>query len=101
MTPGTVPNRAPRGTVFYEAPDGRLQVQQISWSSECAWKMPVRAWHDLMEHHYPGIAWLALSRDNFERLVENKTNYDPDNFFARNQNILPRVSGANAAKHLG
>ena len=55
------------GSVFYEA-DGRLQVQQISWKSECTWKMPVRAWHDLMDHHYPGIAWLALSRDNFERL---------------------------------
>jgi hypothetical protein len=56
------------GTVFYEAADGRLQVQQISWKNECAWKMPVRAWHELMEHHYPGIAWLALGRENFERL---------------------------------
>jgi len=43
----------------------------------------------------------ATYRENFERLVEIKTNYDPDNFFARNQNILPRASGANAAKHLG
>jgi len=56
------------GTVFYEAPDGRLQVQQISWKNECTWKMPVRTWHDLMDHHYPGIAWLGLSRENFERL---------------------------------
>ena len=56
------------GSVFYEAADGRLQVQPISWKSECAWKMPVSAWHELMDHHYPGIAWLALSRENFERL---------------------------------
>jgi FAD/FMN-containing dehydrogenase len=41
----------------------------------------------------------AAYRDNFERLVEIKTKYDPDNFFARNQNILPRASGAKAAKH--
>jgi FAD binding domain/Berberine and berberine like len=40
-------------------------------------------------------------RDNFERLVEIKTKYDPDNFFARNQNIQPRASGAKAAKHDG
>jgi hypothetical protein len=56
------------GTVFYENDEGLLQVRQISWKSECSWKMPVRAWHDAMEYHYPGIAWLTLSRENFERL---------------------------------
>jgi FAD/FMN-containing dehydrogenase len=35
----------------------------------------------------------AAYRDNFERLVEIKTKYDPDNFFARNQNIQPRALG--------
>jgi hypothetical protein len=43
----------------------------------------------------------ATYRDNFERLVEIKTQYDPDNFFARNQNILPREPGAKATKHAG
>ena len=38
----------------------------------------------------------ATYRDNFERLVEIKTKYDPENFFARNQNIPPQ---AVAAKH--
>ena len=38
----------------------------------------------------------ATYRDNFERLVQIKTNYDPDNFFARKHNILPRASGAKA-----
>lgn len=42
----------------------------------------------------------ATYRDNFERLVKIKTNYDPDNFFARNQNIPPRASDAKkTAKH--
>jgi hypothetical protein len=41
----------------------------------------------------------AAYRDNFERLVEIKTKYDPNNFFARNQNIEPRASGAKAYKH--
>jgi len=44
----------------------------------------------------------ATYRDNFERLVEIKTNYDPDNFFARNQNISPRATSAKKeAKHAG
>jgi hypothetical protein len=40
----------------------------------------------------------AAYRDNYERLAEIKTNYDPDNFFARNQNILPRALAAKGAK---
>ncbi|MGA8656850.1 MAG: BBE domain-containing protein [Chthoniobacterales bacterium] len=40
----------------------------------------------------------ATYRDNFEGLVEIKTKYDPDNFFARNQNILPRGHGAGGTK---
>jgi hypothetical protein len=55
------------GTIFYEA-DGHLQVAQISWKKESAWEMPVRVWHELMEHHYPGIGWITLSRENLERL---------------------------------
>ncbi|MEZ5394127.1 MAG: BBE domain-containing protein [Bryobacterales bacterium] len=29
-------------------------------------------------------------RDNYDRLVEVKTKYDPANFFHVNQNILPK-----------
>jgi Berberine and berberine like len=39
----------------------------------------------------------AAYRGNFDRLVEIKTKYDPDNFFARNQNIQPRASGVKVA----
>jgi hypothetical protein len=38
----------------------------------------------------------AAYRDNYEHLVEIKTKYDPDNFFSRNQNILPQPSGEKA-----
>ncbi len=56
------------GTVFYAAEDGRLQAQQISWEKECAYRMPVRLWQEMMDHHYPNSAWLPLSRELFERL---------------------------------
>jgi len=60
------------GTVFYAAADGRLQVQQISWNKECMYSMPVRLWQELMEHHYPNSAWVALNRQVFERLYAYK-----------------------------
>ncbi|MBV9105205.1 MAG: hypothetical protein JO313_04190 [Verrucomicrobia bacterium] len=60
------------GTVFYAASDGRLQVQQISWSKECTYSMPTRIWQELMDHHYPNSAWVSLDRDVFERLYAYK-----------------------------
>jgi FAD/FMN-containing dehydrogenase len=32
----------------------------------------------------------ATYRDNYDRLVEIKQKYDPDNFFHVNQNIRPK-----------
>jgi hypothetical protein len=60
------------GTVFYAAEDGRLQADRVSWEKECAFRMPVKVWHSLMEHHYPNSAWLSLSRDTFDRLYAFK-----------------------------
>jgi hypothetical protein len=63
------------GTIFYAAPDGRLQVQQVSWDKEAAYRMPVRAWRDIMEAHYPNSAWLYLHRDIFDRLYAYKRSH--------------------------
>ena len=56
------------GTIFYAGPDGGLQVEPISWDKECVYRMPVKAWADLMDHYYPHSAWLSLQRDVFDRL---------------------------------
>ncbi|MGB9475334.1 MAG: DUF6084 family protein [Candidatus Udaeobacter sp.] len=60
------------GTVFYAAPDGRLQIQKVSWEKECAWRLPIARWQELMEHHYPDSAWIAMRRDVFDQLYEFK-----------------------------
>jgi hypothetical protein len=60
------------GTVFYEAADGRLQVRQISWDKEYVYRMPISAWREMMEQHFPNSAWLYLQRDSFERLYAYK-----------------------------
>lgn len=60
------------GTTFYTAPDGRLQIQKISWEKECTWRMPIARWQELMEYHYPDSAWIAMRRDVFDQLYEFK-----------------------------
>jgi len=60
------------GTVFYSAANGRLQVQRISHEKECSWRMPGRAWRELMDAHWPNMAWIAMHREIFDRLCEYK-----------------------------
>jgi hypothetical protein len=62
------------GTIFYAAPDGRLQVQQISWEKECTYRMPVSAWQKMMDEHYPNTAFISLPREVFDRLHQYKRN---------------------------
>jgi len=60
------------GSVFYAPPGEHLQVAPISWDKETRFKLPVKAWHALMDAHYPNSAWLRLRRDVFDRLYEYK-----------------------------
>jgi hypothetical protein len=60
------------GTVFYQDPDGALQVSPISWTREARFRLPVAAWRALMEAYYPNSAWLSLRRDLFDRLYDYK-----------------------------
>jgi hypothetical protein len=60
------------GTIFYAGSHGELLVQQISWDKECVYRMPSEVWTNLMNHHYPNIAWLSIGRDIFDRLSEFK-----------------------------
>ncbi len=60
------------GTVFYEAADGALQVEQIPWDREARYRLPVQVWNEMMDSYYPNGAWLRLRRDVFDRLHQYK-----------------------------
>jgi len=60
------------GTVFYQMPDGPLQVAPISWEKESKFKLPLSAWKNVIDSYYPNTAWLCLRRDAFERLYQYK-----------------------------
>jgi hypothetical protein len=61
------------GTVFHAGADGRLQAVPIPWDREASFRLPVPVWRELMDHYYPGTAWLCLQRDTFDRLNAYKT----------------------------
>jgi hypothetical protein len=61
------------GTIFYEADDGRLQVAQVSWDKEAAYRLPVQTWQRMMDLYYPNSAWVCLRKDVFDRLCQYKS----------------------------
>jgi hypothetical protein len=61
------------GTVFHETEGVGLQVAQIPWDREATFRLPVRAWKEMMERYYPNSAWLCLRRDVFDRLYQYKS----------------------------
>jgi uncharacterized protein DUF6084 len=60
------------GSVFYEGPDGALQVAPISWNKEARFRLPLKVWRAMMDAYYPNSAWLCLRKDVFDRLHEYK-----------------------------
>lgn len=56
------------GQVFYRDGEGRLQVTLVPWSRTATFRMPVSAWRAMIEEHYPGVAWIRLSRGTLRAL---------------------------------
>jgi Family of unknown function (DUF6084) len=61
------------GTIFYTTDQGLLQVSQVPWEKEAAFRLKVQVWKDMMELYYPKSAWLCLRQDVFDRLYRYKS----------------------------
>jgi len=60
------------GTVF-TVTDGRMQVQQVPWSKEAAYRLPVSVWREAIDAHFPNSAWTKMSRRTLEELQRFKS----------------------------
>lgn len=52
---------------------GRLAVQPLPWHTEASARLPVAVWRAAMDAHYPGQAWLRVSRELYDRLAERRS----------------------------
>jgi len=55
------------GTVFARTGTG-FAVDQVPWDREATYRLPVSVWRQMMDHYFPGGAWLRLSRESFDAL---------------------------------
>ena len=60
------------GTIFYESETGNLQIEQISWSKEANYRLPVALWKDAIASAFPNTAWIRLQKDVFDQLYQYK-----------------------------
>jgi hypothetical protein len=82
------------GTVFYSTDDG-LQIDQISWSKESKFRLPVSVWQEMMNHYYPNGAWLRLRRDVFDRLLKYKIDQGIPSWESVIDNLLVAIDAEN------
>ncbi len=60
------------GSIF-STRDGRLNVQQVPWSKECAFPLPVKVWRQTVDLHFPNSAWFRVQQDTMEALQRFKS----------------------------
>jgi hypothetical protein len=60
------------GTVFARD-GGRLQVEQVPWTKELSYRLPVSSWREAIEVHFPNSAWIRMSRETRADLQRYKT----------------------------
>ena len=66
------------GTAFLanegNGPNG-FSVQQLPWSAESRYRMPVAVWRELVERDFPDSGWLRCSRDTIDALGRFKSRH--------------------------
>jgi hypothetical protein len=62
------------GTVFISR-DGRLQVRQVSWSSETSYQLPVKVFREMVDLHFPNSAWFRVRRETMDALQRFKSRH--------------------------
>jgi hypothetical protein len=79
------------GTMFHEGEDGALQVAQIPWVKESAFRLPVAVWKEMMERYYPNSSWLCLRKDVFDRLYQYKSRRGLPTWEEALESLLPKA----------
>ena len=44
-------------------------MQPVPWHKEATVRLPVAVWREAMDAHFPGQAWLRLSRSTYDDLA--------------------------------
>ncbi|MEU6251285.1 DUF6084 family protein [Streptomyces sp. NPDC047043] len=74
------------GTAFTGT--GGFQVEPVPWDREAAFRMPVTAWREMVEQHFPGCGWIRLPRDTMDALLAYRSRHALPSWEATVQALL-------------
>jgi len=60
------------GTVFSKV-DDKLSIQQVPWSKEAHYRLPLTVWQEAIDVHFPDSGWIKMSRSTLDELLEFKS----------------------------
>jgi hypothetical protein len=80
------------GTIFSIA-DGKLRVQQVPWSKETSYRLPVSIWREAIDAHFPNSAWIKMSLETLDELQRFKTRQALPTWDATVTELLARAAG--------
>ena len=60
------------GTVFSTV-DGKRQIEQVPWSKEAHFRLPLSAWREAIDAHFPDSAWIKMSNSTLAGLLAFKS----------------------------
>jgi hypothetical protein len=83
------------GTVFSSV-DGRLQAQQVPWSKEAVYRLPVSLWREAIDVHFPNSAWIRMSLQTLDELQRFKNRQALPTWDATISALLSGAAGAAA-----
>jgi hypothetical protein len=59
------------GTIFTAAGE-KFQVQQVPWSKEASYRLPVAVWREAIDAHFPNTSWIKMSLHTLDKLQRFK-----------------------------
>ena len=48
-------------------------MQQVPWSKEASYRLPVAVWREAVDAHFPNSAWIKISNSTLDELLRFKT----------------------------
>ncbi|MDX6691275.1 MAG: hypothetical protein QOG15_2732 [Solirubrobacteraceae bacterium] len=60
------------GRILYAAPDQRVQVVHLPWSTKAEYRMPVSVWRNMIKHHHGESGFVNLHNDTLDALKNYK-----------------------------
>ncbi len=84
------------GTVFSSV-EGKLQIQQVPWSKEAHFQLPLEVWREAIDAHFPDTAWIKMSNWTLDELLRYKSRHALPTWDATLADLLSRAADLDEA----